>query len=383
MIPIGSVERSHLNRIRSRSRRSPTSNEHLKRSTQLCVVRSTLPSKRMLWHGVMLRTSVVAYGLLLLQAACSGTDSPREQSRFDDDNDMNGVSPSPSSGGNSAIGGMGGTAADPLGSTAGNAGVAGQAIVPFGPLGVSCNAGSPCAGELHCFAAGGTDFPVFSPAGGYCSKLCANDSDCAPLDPTARCVDLFLGDSEAPAPKICAPACVLGDAAACGGRPDLACWPIDNNAGPTSARACLPTCNHDDLCPAGTVCDGYVNLCADTAPAGGQPLGSVCNPAAAVNVCAEGLCVELESGGVCSAFCRRGTFPQCGSVAGENAVCGWVFPGDEDAGIADVGMCASTCACDADCVPGTRCVLHPDRVGMVDPGICTVGATTGIATCPN
>ncbi|HMA96933.1 MAG TPA: hypothetical protein VKP30_29815 [Polyangiaceae bacterium] len=326
---------------------------------------------------------VFAVSLFLAQSACSGTDSPRDRSSYDSYG-ANSAIPSIGSGGTGATSGAGGTPANAArDSTAGTAGIAGQPIAVFGPLGVSCSDASPCPGALHCFAAGGTDFPVFSPAGGYCSKLCADDSDCAPVDPNARCVDLFMGDSEAPSPKICAPACVLGDATACGARPDLACWPIDNSSGATAARACLPTCNHDELCPTGTVCDGYVNLCADTAPAGGQPLGSVCNPAADVNVCAEGLCVELEAGGVCSAFCRRGTFPQCGSVAGENAVCGWVFPGDEDAGVADVGMCASTCACDADCVPGTRCVLHADRVGMNDPGICTVGATVAIETCPN
>lgn len=324
----------------------------------------------------MLRLAYWILGLCVVQTACS--DSAPTRGRQDRD-DITGAEPGVASQGGGGQGGGDNSAGTAGWEHLGTAGVAGQPA--FGPFGAACGDAQACSNDLHCFKAGGDDFGAFSPAGGYCSKRCAADSDCTALDPTARCVALFVGD-DATQPQICAPSCALGVDGACGNRPDLACWPIEQASGPTARRACLPTCNHDELCPAGTVCDGYVNLCSNTAPAGGQPLGSACNPAAS-NVCAEGLCIELDGGGVCSAYCRRGTFPQCGDPSGEDSICGWVFPGDEEAGQADIGMCASTCACDSDCVVGTRCVLHADRAGMPLPGLCTAGATTGITTCPN
>lgn len=326
----------------------------------------------------MLRFALVVLGLSVAQTACSDAAPTSERTDRDDF-----LGAEPGIGTARGGGGQGGVAtfAGAGWENAGTAGGAGQSIA-FGPFGATCSDAQACSNDLRCFKAGGEDFGTFSPAGGYCTKLCSADSDCTTLDPTARCVSLFVGDG-ATQPQICAPVCTLGSASACGNRPDLACWPIEEAFGPTAKRACLPTCNHDDLCPAGTVCDGYVNLCSKTAPSGGQPLGSACNPAALNNLCAEGMCIELDGGGVCSGYCRRGTFPQCGDLSGEDSICGWVFPGDEDAGQADIGMCASTCACDSDCVPGTHCVLHADRAGMALPGLCTAGATTGIATCPN
>lgn len=321
----------------------------------------------------MLRVGFFGVGLLLVQTACSGSDSSDATPR-----PRNTTAVEPNQGNSGGSGGIGGAAGSAGTEQAGTAGIP---IVSFGPLGTTCSDAVSCAERLHCFAAAGSDFPTYGPAGGYCSKRCTDHSDCSAIDEGAFCVDLFLGDDQVPA-RICAPSCKLGDRNACGQRADLACWPIEDTSVVAPRRACLPTCNHDDLCPAGTVCDGYVNLCASTAPGGGKPLGSACNPAATSNLCGEGFCLELFGGGVCSAYCRRGTFPQCGNTAGENSICGWVFPGDEDAGLADIGMCASTCACDADCVTGTRCVLHGDRHGMTHPGICTVGAATGIATCP-
>src|SRR5512145_3034258 len=203
----------------------------------------------------MLRACCLGVMWLLLQTACSGSDGtesvPQKQ--------RGGASTkSEHTGGvSSASGGIGGNPdADGM---AGVAGVTGQAP-KFGPLGRGCDASLPCEGGLRCFAAGGTELGDVSPAGGMCTEICATDAECAVIEAGAHCVEL-LADGAEPL-KICAPGCTLGDAHACGGRPELACWPLDGGAGITSERVCLPTCNHDDQCPSGTVCDGYYNLCS-------------------------------------------------------------------------------------------------------------------------
>jgi hypothetical protein len=159
----------------------------------------------------------------------------------------------------------------------------------------------------------------------------------------------------------------------------LACWALSDSPSDGTGRVCLPLCNYDDQCPAGTVCDGMTNLCSSWASTGGLALGEVCD-AALTNSCADGFCLDLGTSGVCSSYCRRGTFPQCGGD-GADSTCGWVFVGDEKAGLADTGMCAETCVCNADCVSGTYCALHPDRVGLAKPGICTIGSGTGVTSC--
>ncbi|HEY5960131.1 MAG TPA: hypothetical protein VIV60_26440 [Polyangiaceae bacterium] len=255
--------------------------------------------------------------------------------------------------------------------SAGAGGVAGQAAA-MGPIGPACDGAHACAKGLSCFDAQGVMLEGFGPAGGLCSMRCGTDVECTAIDPASRCVELFLGD--APSPKLCVPTCQLGDNHACGERDALACWPLqDANAlAGILPRVCLPTCNYDDQCPDGTVCDLYYGLCSTWAPGGGLALGSPCDPAATSNACAEGFCIDLGAGGACTSYCRRGTFPQCGGM-GESSICGWVFPGDEAAGAADIGMCANTCSVDANCALGSHCVLHADRTGMNKPGICTAG----------
>jgi hypothetical protein len=325
----------------------------------------------------MNRVVLSLFGLVLAQTACdsaSGSGTGPAEHR-DSTAATPGIGVYGGAGGQDSVGTPGGgTGEAGLSATAG---VAGQAAA-FGPLGLGCDAAAPCTGGLKCFAAGAKDFGVYSPPGGFCSTTCASDGECTLVDPTARCATLLAADSGSV--KICAPHCTLGDNQACGGRQDLACWYVDNGAGTSGARVCMPTCNNDDQCPDGTVCDGALNLCSNLAPAGGLALGTECDPASTTNLCAEGFCIELDGGGACTATCRRGTFPQCGGY-GEDSICGWVYPGDEAAGLADVGMCANTCSCDAQCAAGSHCVLHPDRVGMKKPGICTSGAGAGIATC--
>lgn len=247
----------------------------------------------------------------------------------------------------------------------------GQPSDVFGPLGLSCNELQACPEALVCLAPGGSDLGDLSVPGGYCTRACTQDSDCTSFD-GAVCVPFVPGNSEI---RYCAAPCSIGQARACGNRNDLACWSRALIDGLDNGRVCMPTCNNDDQCPEGSVCDAETNLCSRRAQGGGSPLGTSCNPNDA-NTCAGGFCLatDLASGGVCTAYCRRGTFPQCGGEDA-NAVCGWVTAGDEAAGPADVGLCALRCRCDSDCNnPALRCEPHVDLSNGAYPGICTMAA---------
>ncbi|MGC4069834.1 MAG: hypothetical protein QM784_35290 [Polyangiaceae bacterium] len=252
-----------------------------------------------------------------------------------------------------------------------------------GPLGRRCDEGTPCETGLECFLASGTEFEEYGPAGGYCSVRCTKDEDCAKLgggtelDPP-RCVALV---PQLPESSVCMPGCRLGDPLACGGRDEVACWALSQSATDGTGRACVPLCNYDDQCPLGTVCDGVTNLCSPWANTGGRSLGDDCDPSLE-SPCYNGICLDFGSGGVCSSYCRRGTFPQCGGDDGADASCAWVDAGDEKAGHADKGMCAEACACNSDCATGAHCEYHEERKELDKPGICSFSSGTGIEQCP-
>ncbi len=240
-------------------------------------------------------------------------------------------------------------------------------------LGRGCDDDGDCPEPLKCKSAAEPN-AAYTPPGGLCSRDCTEDSGCAELQEGARCLEMVQGDETT---RLCHPSCELGDEQACGGRKELICWPLLQS---DETRICSPWCNNDEQCPEGRVCDSFVGLCSEYAEGGGLELGEVCDPKAA-DPCRAGFCQPLEESGVCTAYCRRGTFPQCDSDD-ELSLCAWVLPGDEAAGPADVGLCASTCACDSDCTAGLHCEAHPDREGLDRPGLCVVGSEAGIADCP-
>jgi len=291
-----------------------------------------------------------------------------------------GASVTATGGGSAGSGGASGGAAGVA-----SGGIGGQTSAPkefAGPLGRRCSDGTACEGNLDCFAATGTTFSDEGPAGGFCSKRCNIDADCKSLtDPNIndapRCVALVPSIADS---TVCMPGCRLADKTACGGRPDVACWSLSDSPSDGTGRVCIPLCNNDDECPSGRVCDGATNLCSPWATGGGIALGGTCDPNV-TNDCANGFCYAFTGGAVCTSYCRRSTFPQCGGN-GENATCGWVFAGDEKAGPVDTGMCADTCACNRDCAAGTYCANHVDRASMAKPGICTIGSGPGIESCP-
>jgi hypothetical protein len=242
------------------------------------------------------------------------------------------------------------------------------AAADFGPLGLACGDKTACPDGLICLGATGHALGDLVPAGGYCTGSCNNDGDCAAYA-GAACVEFVPGDALT---QYCAPPCTLGDDTACGNRGDVACWPLQIATGVNSGRVCLPLCNNDDQCPSGTVCDGVSNLCSNKAQGGGQSIGTDCDPSGA-DPCADGFCLDLgqPKGGVCSSYCRRGTFPQCGGSASEG-LCAWVLEGDQAAGAADTGLCALRCRCDAECNnTSLRCEPHADLGGTAYPGVCS------------
>jgi len=311
---------------------------------------------------------------LAIYVACLIGCSSAPQSKVD--TSLGGSNESGSGGTGAAKGGASGSTSHKGG--AGGVGGTSSATDFAGPLGQRCDANTICGTGLQCFEAAGTEFGDYGPAGGVCSTKCVADADCAGFaDSTVmeppRCVALvpYLRSS-----TICMPGCSLGDVAACGGREDVACWFLSTARG----RVCVPLCNDDSQCPKGMFCDGQVNLCTPSPTIGTVALGDNCDPSGS-DACENGICKDFGTGGVCTAYCRRGTFPQCGSVDGGDATCSWVEAGDELANVADTGMCARTCACDTDCASGTYCLEEAGRAGMAKPGVCTVGRATGIPTC--
>lgn len=315
--------------------------------------------------------------VVLLAACADPVDSARGGKGGSSGSDAEG------GGGTQAAGAGGASGGDSGGQAGGQAGGGSGGATEFvGPLGRRCSESVACEAPLVCFAATGTTFSDEGPAGGFCTQKCASDADCASLKEDGatdvpRCVALVpsLPDS-----TVCMPGCHLGDKAACGGRPEVACWALDSSPNDGTGRACVPLCNNDEQCPSGTLCDGATNLCSPLATGGGLDSGETCDPTIA-NPCKNGFCYEFEGGAVCTSYCRRGTFPQCGGI-GEDATCGWVFSGDEKAGPVDAGMCAETCACNRDCAAGSYCALHEDRTGLKKPGICTIGEGAGVPSCP-
>jgi hypothetical protein len=286
-----------------------------------------------------------------------------------------------SNGGESNVAGKDSSSSAGRGGAGGSAGH--SAITDFtGALGRRCDDQNSCESGLDCFLPNGTTFGDVGPAGGLCSIRCSTDDDCKPYAEISskdvpRCVAFLTTDKTS---TVCMPGCRLGDKTACGGRDEMACWQLDSSPSDGTGRVCVPLCNHDDQCPPGTVCDGSTNLCAAWASTGGYHLGDDCDPTVE-NECSNGICLDFGTGGVCTAYCRIGTFPQCGGD-GEDAICGWVFAGDETAGPADSAMCAETCACDADCSSGSYCLNEPSRKNMAKPGVCAIGSVTGIEKCP-
>jgi hypothetical protein len=134
----------------------------------------------------------------------------------------------------------------------------------------------------------------------------------------------------------------------------MVCAPLIDQSGNPSTAACQPSCGGDFECH-GRRCDYRTGLCAD-APAGTLPIGSSCDPTAAIDPC-NGLCIDFYGTtppdpryGVCVGVC---------SLSVDGVGCG-VDPsalppfdvqclGAPTAAAGDEGLCFQLCDCNGDC----------------------------------
>lgn len=192
-------------------------------------------------------------------------------------------------------------------------------------LAESCISDADCGPDLKCSLSSADD-AVFGggPAGGYCTKSCADDSEC----PSGG---LCLAGTEN-GPKECILPCSQGpelmyindplDDTKCHAREDLMCAPLDAQF---TQGGCLPTCGKDDQCDNGRVCDPRLGVCVDPAKVNkGLPAGSDCDPMADPPDCA-GICLTLTGDTpdqdihMCSSTCAIGgelDSTDCGGLEG-------------------------------------------------------------------
>ena len=266
-------------------------------------------------------------------------------------------------GGNTPIGGTGGT-----GATAGTE----DPGIDKAFLGKACSSDGECGG-LHCVTNDGGEYAGDAAPNGVCVADCVADEGALCEELEGSCIQF----DEAGAVTWCVEVCEPNTAAEpvqgqpmdpnfCHGRLDHSCRPLENGA------ACLPTCNNHGDCGE-FWCDVGTGFCVADEPVG-DPIGTPCSTDIIdpdipeenkpTDTCA-GRCigqVDAEDnlvGATCSGYCTSGTIGavvNCGSVAGEipHAACLWVF--DANAGAGDFGACGQLCECNTDCLdPSAGC----------------------------
>lgn len=270
-----------------------------------------------------------------------------------------------------AGGGAGDTARTPDGRAAPDA------AVPRLPVGASCSTDADCGG-LTCLKSTDT-VPTFGggPAGGYCTRECTPASTdagalnsaqatCSAINPLADCVRLDASTLKA----YCFLSCLPGQfpqAYKCGGRADLACYPLSSSLG-----FCTPTCSTDADCGS-RKCDLGSGYCTDPKPAG-APMGTPCGPGSALEAkggkC-DGFCLDASPSPngpplmFCSGQCVLGEFG-CGTRLNASGVavpgpgvC--AIPQSPASSTSDSAFCAQACDCDGDCLdPDTVCAKYAD-----------------------
>ncbi len=218
--------------------------------------------------------------------------------------------------------------------------------------------GGACQSTSDCRAGFGCADVVFSGvnqsyiAGGYCSRWCEEDADCASLEPGAYCAPQYFGSDL----SFCAKPCLTGEAGGaskCGGRPDVSCGVL---RAPGVEALCVPRCTADTDCSRGH-CSSSTGLCEVGLPPLALPVGAPCSARSSCN----GFCAASSAGseqGVCSGYCRLGS--TCGE--GPGSVCSSEHFGLRDG---DGGTCEQACTTSEDCTPVyTACA----PTGFVGPG---------------
>jgi hypothetical protein len=254
-------------------------------------------------------------------------------------------------------------------------------------LGAACSADGDCGAGLRCITSTTND-PVLGggPAGGYCSKDCAQDTDC-PGD-GSLCLKATKNDPKG----ICLLGCTLGPALTyindpqpadkCQGREDVRCAELQQGI-----ALCLPTCGEDVQCDGGKVCDPRAGVCVDKANTG-LAMGAKCDPNAQTPDCA-GVCLQFSSGAggggaggaapdtMCSEPCVMGGKDflnqlDCGGAT--KGLCAFAAKG---AGSGDFGYCTPACKSQEDCqFPLFACIRIGGTEQYIDNGYCLGGADT-------
>jgi hypothetical protein len=234
----------------------------------------------------------------------------------------------------------------------------------------ACTNDADCSGGLSCLTDAASD-PIFGggPAGGFCTKACNQDLDCAPAGAVCYKVD--------PAqPGRCTLPCTFGPPITsvddlfaslsmdkCFGREDLRC------AKAGGAGVCLPTCGSDSQCSGGRVCDPRLAVCVDKANEG-DPIGTMCDPTMTDTTCA-GVCIGFDSGvTMCSRPCVLG------GVVTDTDDCGGLDQGlcafrPKANGPGDAGYCTPSCTAAEDCQnPSFWCFTVPMISAQNQKGYC-------------
>jgi len=254
-----------------------------------------------------------------------------------------------------------------------------------GKLGAACETDMDCADMIpfQCVQVSDDD-PAFhgGPAGGYCTKSCAEDADCPGVG--SACLSARGGGK-------CALGCTRGnpgggaldplDPSKCHGRADVACTTLDTVKSPD---VCMPACGEDAQCD-GRKCDPRFGVCVEN-PSTGDPIGTKCDPMAATPTCA-GVCIALNTGdALCSQRCSfGGDVPieaslDCGGI--DVGICLFTTP---NTGPGDSASCTGACAKHEDCnQDGVLYCFDYLGTGMMGHGFCANRATpctTELAPC--
>jgi hypothetical protein len=209
-------------------------------------------------------------------------------------------------------------------------------------LGGACRSTAECRPGLGCADVVFTGTGESNLAGGYCSRWCEQDADCAALDPGSLCSVRQLGSNL----SFCLAPCQTGETPEekCGGRQDVSCG-FTAPAG--YGRTCLPNCTADSDCVTGR-CNAAFGLCDARLSPLAAPVGSPCQ----ANTSCNGVCEASfpdNTRGICTGYCRLGS--TCGDGAGN--VCAALEFGVREG---DGGSCEHGCSSSDDCIAGyTAC----------------------------